>query len=74
MSGQFIGDGPPGLPAGVWVACLGIWVFVPEDASSTDIEYARRMLHRIELDRLENPSRYDALLGNSTSSPNFDAT
>lgn len=63
MSGQFHGDGPPDLPPGVWLVACGIWTFVPEDASSTDIEYARRMLHRVELDRMQDGARYDALAG-----------
>jgi hypothetical protein len=74
MSGQFIGDGPPGLPAGVWMVACGVWTFVPEDASHTDISYAIRQLQRVELDRMQDGERYDALLGNPTSSPNFDAT
>ena len=60
-------DGPPNLPEGVWMVCCGVWVFIPEDANHTDIALARRMLHRIELDRMQDTSRYDALLAHHHS-------
>lgn len=53
------------LRDGDWMVCLGVWMYVPWTADHTDIAMARRMLHRIELDRMEDPIRYDRLTATS---------